>query len=201
MAVNINAMKQAMQAGMTQTRSGTGPMIGDLRTTATGELEIYTQNGWISNRVNQLNVTTTGPMPYGSLSPALPSMQQQGSFTVATPPPKSQISVETKLGTIVINLDTGDLTIPPNIGRNEAIREFWLGFQEHFQPTNKAKYEEQIYLLKKELADAKTSATLMQQENIQQASKRVAEKIRKKYNGEKFIMIKPEDLIRFIEEK
>ena len=119
---------------------------------------------------------------------------------VATPPPKSQISVETKLGTIVINLDTGDLTIPPNIGRNEAIREFWLGFQEHFQPTNKAKYEEEIKFLKRDLAATKASAVLMKQENQKESSKRVAEKVRNKYGNEKFIMVKPDDLIKFIEE-
>jgi hypothetical protein len=32
------------------------------------------------------------------------------------------------------------------------------------------------------------------------AAKPIVEKVRKKYNGEKFIMVKPEDLIKFIEE-
>lgn len=123
-----------------------------------------------------------------------------GTFTVADPKPLSVISIETKLGRVSVNIETGDITIPVDVGRDDAIREFWLGFQKHFVPSNKAKYEKEIEDLKRDLAGAKASAVLMKEESVKQASKRVAEKIRKKYNGEKFIMVKPEDLIKFIEE-
>lgn len=115
-------------------------------------------------------------------------------------PPTSVIAIETKVGRIGINTETGDITIPPGIGRDEAIREFWFGFQKHFQPSNKAKLEEEIKYLKRDLASTKASAVLMKEEGHKNANKRVAEKVRKKYGNEKFIMLKPDDLIKFIEE-
>ena len=143
--------------------------------------------------------------PPGANGPAGPftasiTSDNTASMGITKVDTRDVISIETKLGRVGINIETGDITVPHGIGRDEAIREFWFGFQKHFQPSNKAKYEEEIFSLKKELSAAKTSAVLMKQENEQQANKRVADKIRKKYNGEKFIMVKPEDLIRFIEE-
>lgn len=111
------------------------------------------------------------------------------------------ITIQTSLGDIALNLKTGDIAIPVGVGRDDAIREFWLGFQKHFQPLDKKSYEDKILSLERELAMAKTSATLIRAENQKQASKRVAEKIAKKYANEKFIMIKPADLIKFIEEE
>ena len=115
-------------------------------------------------------------------------------------PPTNVISIETKLGRISVDTETGDITVPVGVGRDDAIREFWFGFQKHFQPSNKAKYEEEIKYLKRDLAATKASAVLMKQEGEKDANKRVAEKVRKKYGNEKFIMVKPEDLIKFIEE-
>ena len=115
-------------------------------------------------------------------------------------PPTNVISIETKLGRISVDTETGDITVPVGVGRDDAIREFWFGFQKHFQPSNKTKYEEEIKFLKRDLAATKASAVLMKQEGEKDANKRVAEKVRKKYGNEKFIMLKPDDLIRFIEE-
>ena len=114
-------------------------------------------------------------------------------------PPTNVISIETKLGRISVDTETGDITVPVGVGRDDAIREFWFGFQKHFQPSNKTKYEEEIKYLKRDLAATKASAVLMKQEGEKDANKRVAEKVRKKYGNEKFIMLKPDDLIRFIE--
>ena len=114
-------------------------------------------------------------------------------------PPTNVISIETKLGRISVDTETGDITVPVGVGRDDAIREFWLGFQKHFQPSNKTKYEEEIKFLKRDLAATKASAVLMKQEGEKDANKRVADKVRKKYGNEKFIMVKPDDLIRFIE--
>ena len=114
-------------------------------------------------------------------------------------PPTNVISIETKLGRISVDTETGDITVPVGVGRDDAIREFWFGFQKHFQPSNKTKYEEEIKFLKRDLAATKASAVLMKQEGEKDANKRVAEKVRKKYGNEKFIMLKPDDLIRFIE--
>jgi hypothetical protein len=114
---------------------------------------------------------------------------------------QKNLTIQTGLGDIAINLTTGYMSIPPGVGRADAIREFWLGFQKHFQPLDKKSYDDKILKLERELAVAKTSAALMRAENQKEASKRVAEKIAKKYGNEKFIMMKPADLIKFIEEE
>ena len=136
--------------------------------------------------------------PFASMGPM--PITSAGSLSISDVKPTNVISIETKLGKVGINIETGDITIPPGIGRDEAIREFWFGFQKHFNPFDKAKYEIEIDQLKREIAEAKTSAVLMKQENQKESSKRVAEKVRNKYGNEKFIMVKPDDLIKFIEE-
>ena len=148
--------------------------------------------------------------PPGANGPAGPmnaSIASVGNLSVSNAqpltfhqPPASVISIETKLGRISVDIETGDITVPVGVGRDDAIREFWFGFQKHFNPFDKAKYEIEIDQLKREIAEAKTSAVLMKQENQKEASKRVADKVRNKYGNEKFIMVKPEDLIKFIEE-
>jgi hypothetical protein len=113
----------------------------------------------------------------------------------------NNLTIQTGFGDISINLTTGYMSIPPGVGRADAIREFWLGFQKHFQPLDKKSYDDKILSLERELAMTKSSAALMRAENQKEASKRVAEKVAKKYGNEKFIMMKPADLIKFIEEE
>lgn len=109
---------------------------------------------------------------------------------------KSKMRVTTKRGSVTADLETGELTFPPEVGKDQALREFWLAFQEHFQPTNKEKYEKEIFDLKHE---KDMLAELLKQEK-KAAANLVVEKVRKKYGNEKFIMVKPDDLIKFIEE-
>ena len=113
--------------------------------------------------------------------------------------PAAEISMSGKLGTVTINLDTGELKMPPNIGRDAAIRDFWLGFQEYYQPTNKAQYESKIKKLEAEIKEQHDKADEYAKYVLKEANKKVAAKISAKYSGEKFIMVKPDDLIKFIE--
>jgi len=115
-------------------------------------------------------------------------------------PPTSVIAIETKVGRISVDIETGDITVPVGVGRDEAIREFWLGFQKHFQPSNKAKYEMEIEGLKRDYQRLETYYKEKLVEIEKDAAKFIVEKVRKKYGSEKFIMVKPEDLIKFIEE-
>ena len=114
-------------------------------------------------------------------------------------PPTSVIQIKTNVGTVGVNLETGDITIPPGIGRDEAIREFWLGFQKHFNPFEKAKYEVEINGLKRDYERLETYYKAKFVEIEKDSAKFIVEKVRKKYGSEKFIMVKPEDLIKFIE--
>lgn len=171
------------------------PVLGDLWADNAGDMYIYTQQGWVATTtgINSSINASIKPISAGQLSVG-------NAQTYAVHQPTSVISIETKLGRVSVDIETGDLTIPQGVGRDTAIREFWLGFQEYFKPANTVKYEKEIEDLKREVANTKSSAALMKQASEKEANKRVAEKIRKKYNGEKFIMVKPEDLVRFIEE-
>mgnify|MGYP003342215709 FL=1 len=173
------------------------PNVGDLwNDDTTGEMMVYTSIGWVNASKN----LTTG----GNVRAAINSA---GSLSVgnAQPltfhqPPTSVISIETKVGRVSVDIETGDITVPVGIGRDEAIREFWFGFQKYFQPSSKAKYEKEILGLK---ADYRKLETYYKEKlvNIEKdAAKPIVERVRKKYGSEKFIMVKPEDLIKFIEE-
>lgn len=173
-----------------------------------GPMAIQSVQGATSGS-NQMVSAPGANGPAGPFSASISSAANVGSLSVvnaqAQPyafhnPPTSVIAIETKLGRISVDIETGDITVPVGVGRDDAIREFWFGFQKHFVPSNKAKYEEEIKFLKRDLASTKASAVLMKEEGQKNANKRVAEKVRQKYGNEKFIMLKPDDLIRFIEE-
>lgn len=164
------------------------PKVGDV-VVSSGLTEVYTNHGWVTNH----HITSAGAA----------NMVNNGGYaaiTAAPIQPKSTLAFDTAYGRVTLDIKTGDLTVPVGMSRQDAIRDFWLGFQENFQPTNKAKYEQQIKDLQQDLARVQATAALMRKDDEKEAAKKVAEKIAKKYNGEKFIMVKPEDLIRFIEE-
>lgn len=169
------------------------PAPGDLwNDDVSGSMYVYTQNGWVDTAINA--IVNTANVPVASIS-------SSGNLSIGTgtqqyafhQPTTSVIAIETKVGRVGINIETGDITVPQGIGRDEAIREFWFGFQKHFQPMNKVEYERKIKDLEQKVEIAYKVST-------KETAKHFAEKIRKKYGNEKFIMIKPEDLIKFIEE-
>lgn len=114
-----------------------------------------------------------------------------GGLRIGNPGP-SEFAINTSHGQVKINLDTGDLTFPPGIGRDVAVREFWLGFHEHFKTIDKKKYEQQIAEITRKADEYRHQANDV-------VKKYILEKITEKYGNEKFIMIKPADLIKFIE--
>jgi hypothetical protein len=155
---------------------------------------------------NQMAIPPGANGPAGPFSASISGAAGGGTLSVSTGqsytfanPPTNVIAIETKLGRVGINIETGDITIPPGIGRDEAIREFWLGFQKHFVPSNKAKYEKEIAGLKSDYQRLENYYKDKLTSVGKDATKPIVEKIRKKYGNEKFIMVKPEDLISFIE--
>ena len=163
----------------------------------------------ISNggRIPSGSYITPIPYPHGAVGTSDPNSNKSfsfdingisphgvptGGFTIASPGP-SEIAINTSHGQVRINLDTGDLTFPPGIGRDVAVREFWLGFHEHFKTIDKKKYEQQIEDLSRKADEYKKYANDVVKESI-------LKKIAEKYGNEKFIMMKPSDLIKFIEE-
>lgn len=167
------------------------PKVGDMRTNANSFLvEVYDGKNWVVQSTNLHG----DPQSVEKMR-----IDNSGMLSVSAVKPAAEITVQGKLGTITINLDTGELKMPPNVGRDAAIRDFWLGFQENFQPTNKAEYENDIRELKKEVARLQVANLHTEKDADKKASKKVSEKILAKYGGEKFIMVKPDDLIKFIE--
>jgi hypothetical protein len=196
----------------------TSPNDGDLWTdTVSGRVYVYTtHNGWVDTAYPIMNTpatTTAYPTVNTPVTTNIPkgwlgsNAAAGGNLSIATGKSSAfhesltnVIQIETKVGRIGINTETGDITIPPGIGRDEAIREFWFGFQKVFKPLNKNKYEIEIEGLKRDYARLETYYKDKLVNLGKDAAKPIVEKIRKKYNGEKFIMVKPEDLIKFIEE-
>ncbi len=190
----VAASNQMASAPGANGPAGPAPHFGDIRTTSIGNTEVYTQNGW-----QGIGGTIDGPTDIPPQRGLMGGQITNGSFAIASPTHNKTLAVETQHGRVTVNYDTGELTLPAGIGRAEGIREFWLGFQENFKSTNTEKYEKEIMSLKRELATTKNSAVLMKEESEKVASKRVADKVKAKYGNEKFIMVKPDDLIKFIE--
>jgi hypothetical protein len=180
----------------------TSPSDGDMWTdAASGKIYIFsTHNGWLDTAANPfMNAPMATNIPNASISNGNLSVGKGHPYAFHSPP-TNVIQIETKVGRVGINTETGDITIPPGIGRDEAIREFWLGFQEHFRPSNTAKYEKEIEGLKRDYVRLETYYKDKLVNLGKDAAKPIIEKVRKKYGSEKFIMVKPEDLIKFIEE-
>jgi hypothetical protein len=129
--------------------------------------------------------------PYRPIAPLV-------NFTI-TKPASSEMAVMTPHGKVKINLDTGVLTIPHGIGREEAIRDFWLGFQENFRGAERVKYETEIDSLKRDISHITQKAEEYKKEVNKIVKDTIVKKVSEKYGNEKFIMMKPADLIKFIE--
>jgi hypothetical protein len=146
---------------------------------------------------SQASIGATGAIgpPY---QPINPLGGPTGGLTINSPV-HSEMVVMTPHGKVKINLDTGVLTIPHGIGREEAIRDFWLGFQENFRGVEKTKYEDEIASLKRDISHITQKAEEYKKEVNKIVKDTIVKKVSEKYGNEKFIMMKPADLIKFIE--
>lgn len=200
--------------------AGQSPQIGDLRTNSSGEIEVYSYNGWEkqnpfmgaiasaapgsltgaigSSAHNQLSVAgavgATGSIPHHGM--ATISSVSTGTISAGS----RNLTLQTSKGDVTLNLETGDLQLPVGIGREEGIRDFWLAFFEYFPAGNKKEYEDEIWLLKNKMQQMKDEYTYAMKEATKSSSTGIVSKIKKKYGNEKFIMIKPDDLIAFIQD-
>ena len=153
-------------------------------------------NGWASAGVDMSSMVNTN------------GVYQSGSLKF----PRT-VTIKTTKGEITLDLNTGDITFPLEVGRNEAIRDFWMGFQQHFKAGEVQEYEKRIAdlkhniavhrnelnqrvaetsILKSEIADLKKKASAGD-------SKAIAQAIANKYAGRDLLMIKTADLVREIE--
>jgi hypothetical protein len=86
-------------------------------------------------------------------------------------------------------METGIVEFPPGMHRSAALYEFWQGFAQIYRPNHSeiALAKQETQLLRVQVKDAHRTV-----------SKKIAEKIQEKYGNEKFIMIKPDDLIMLL---
>lgn len=115
-----------------------------------------------------------------------------------------KFQVKTNYGVIVANLNTGELTIPAGVARDAALREFWMGFLEHYRPSggdpNAIANRQRIKELENELYMMKEKSDKHATYVFKETVGGIVNKITKKYGSEKLIMVKPSDLVKLIEE-
>lgn len=111
----------------------------------------------------------------------------------------NKFTVRTTSGDVTADLETGDLTLPFGMSRIDGLREFWLAFQEHFKGDNSAMYEKEIKKLENEIVGYRMERNSLERYGKDELKKHLASKIRSKYGSEKFIMMKPDDLLKFLE--
>ncbi len=146
--------------------------------------EIWDGTAWVPSNIpaNQYISHNTVPIP------------SAGHLTINNTPTQNKFRVTTKSGEIVVDLETGDLTMPVGMNRKDGLREFWLAFQDNFKGGN-----EKVKELEYELSYAKAQLTGKQTEMKKQIKERLRDKVMKNYGSQKFIMMKPDDLIKFLE--
>jgi hypothetical protein len=166
-----------------------------------GDLEAALDNALkMSQKSNMAPVGVIGAVgplppqyPNSLLGAHMPYPSQPSTFTIGNLPNANNFVITTDKGVVTLNLKTGDITFPLELGRDEAIRDFWMGFQLHFGAQQDSKFKNRIKELEDECYKLKTDAET-------KAKQKVLSKINKKYANEKFIMTKPADLIKLIEE-
>lgn len=184
--------------------------IGDTRLGANGGLEYFDGISWIAGpkpvigpRGHETGIVAqdvsqvfSGPMPQHYLQNGTISVMPQAART---------IQFETSQGMIKLDLDSGKIDMPPGIDNNTAVKEFWNGFSEQFDCGEKRQYEKKILALQQKIESMKHNIEFKHKEHAEKLSncridvaKELAEKVRRKYGNEKFIMVKPQDLINFI---
>lgn len=136
---------------------------------------------------------------------AQPWTPQQNGTISAMPQVARTIQFETSQGMIKLDLDSGKIDMPPGIDNDAAIKQFWNGFSEQFDCGEKRQYEKKIIALQEKIQSMKHNFEFKHKEHTEKlakcridVAKELAEKVRRKYGNEKFIMVKPQDLINFI---
>lgn len=115
------------------------------------------------------------------------------SFTIGAPTATNMFEVNTSSGRIRANMATGEVFFPDGMHRSSALYEFWQGFSRTFMPSNT-----ELSYAKQEISMLKKKMYEYEKHVVKEITEKIAEKLQKKYGNEKFIMTKPDDLIKLI---
>jgi len=116
--------------------------------------------------------------------------------SIEAPTSTSMFEVNTPSGRIRANMATGVVEFPPGMSHSAALYEFWHGFAQVYKPVNI-----ELDYAKQEIAMLKQKTKEYENYAVKEITEKIAEKIQKKYGNEKFIMTKPDDLIKFIKDE
>lgn len=118
------------------------------------------------------------------------------SIRLDAPTATNMFEVNTPSGRIRANMATGEVFFPDGMHRSSALYEFWQGFSKTYMPNNT-----ELSLAKQEVSMLKMRMNEYKKYAVKEITDKIAEKVQKKYGNEKFIMTKPDDLIKFIKDE
>ncbi len=156
-----------------------GPNVGDFRfDSLVNSYQVWNGYEWV---ITDRNTVQAGAHYYSDNTSGL---------RVGNPNPTNIFQVITSSGeSIKANMETGSVEFPERMNITTALYEFWQGFSRIYKVNNS-----EVSLAKQETAFLRQRV----KDTHIDAKKNIAEKIQKKYGNEKFIMLKPDDLINFI---
>lgn len=157
----------------------------------TNEYRVWDGQSWIPVSVaNNLGYDIPGVSRQG-----MPITRQGMPITGVHTSAPNVFQVNTPSGPIKANLETGEVDIPPGLHRSSALWEFWQGFKQIYQPSST-----ELDLAKQEVAYLKQKMNAMHNDVSKQVAEKLVDRVKNKYGKEKFIMTKPDDLIKLLEE-
>jgi hypothetical protein len=156
----------------------------------TNEYEVYDGKTWTSVNQQRGISIQNHTMPIGVVGPADSAIKHSHD---------NKFEVHSTHGRFIIDLETGDLTMPAGVAKHDGLRQFWLAFQENFKGTYNKEYEQQIIKLKNEVNYFKDKISSINKNAENDIKNKLIDKVRNKYGSEKFIMTKPDELIKLLE--
>lgn len=182
------------------------PVVGDHRyNPITNTTQVFDGQNWIDSPMNRSyiskNAINNGHLTIGNTyhAAAVPAVDDpaDGVFKLKSVHSVPKMTFKTKAGDVTANLETGELTMPVGVARDTGLRDFWQAFQEHFKPSTSNDTE--IESLKLKLRAFERGETIQREKIEEETKAKLIEKIRNKYGSDKFIMTKPDELIKILE--
>lgn len=170
------------------------PKVGDMWfDPIANEHYIWTGNGWM------LNGPTGSPGNITIGNKNMNNIAVDAPITFHEEPKHMKFQVKTNYGVIVANLNTGELTLPAGVARDAALKEFWMGFLEHYN-AGSTDQSKKIRTLELKVAAFERGEHIAKEAIKANTKSDIIKKFNAKYGNEKLIMLKPSDLVKLIEE-
>lgn len=158
---------------------------------------IWTGNGWSAS--GNVSIGSSGNITIGNQNMNNIAVDAPAPITFHEEPKHMKFQVKTNYGVIVANLNTGELTLPAGVARDAALKEFWMGFLEHYN-AGSTDQSKKIRTLELKVAAFERGEHIAKEAIKANTKSDIIKKFNTKYGNEKLIMLKPSDLVKMIEE-